>query len=296
MAGQNEGGRLIGGLEGIAERYDGFILDLWGTIHDGYNPLPGAVACLAELKAQKKRVLILSNAPRRAASAIERMDRIGVPGDLYDGVLTSGESAHLALKARADDWHSALGPRVYLLGPPEDDSVLEDVPDTRAADLAGADYVLAIGSFERTDTVDDYAAFLAEARERGLPMLCANPDLEVLRGEAPEICAGAIAARYEEMGGDVCWHGKPYGDIYRQSFALLGIDDPARVLGVGDSLRTDIAGGAAAGIDTLFITGGLEARRLGTQMGETPSQTALEDLLAKAPGRPTYAAPLFSWN
>jgi HAD superfamily hydrolase (TIGR01459 family) len=287
---------LIEGIEGIADQYDGFILDLWGTIHDGYRPLPGAVACLEALRARDKRILILSNAPRRAASAIERMDHIGVPGGVYDSVLTSGESANIALRGRVDDWHKALGSRCYLLGPPEDDSALDGVADTRAADLASADYILAVGSFERTDTVDDYAEFLAEAREKGLPMLCANPDLEVLRGDVPEICSGAIATRYEAMGGDVFWHGKPYPDIYRQSLELLEIDTPARILGVGDSLRTDIAGGMAAGIDTLFITSGLEARRLGTTLGQAPAPEALAALLTDAQAAPTYAAALFRWD
>jgi HAD superfamily hydrolase (TIGR01459 family) len=285
--------RLIDSIADIAGDYDGFILDLWGTIHDGYRPLPGSVDAMTALKAAGKRVLILSNAPRRAASAIERMDRIGVPGDLYDAVLTSGESAHLALCARDDDWHGALGNRCYLLGPPDDDSVLDGVADSRAPTLADADYVLGVGAFGREDTVETYAGFLAEALDRRLPMICANPDLEVLRGDVPEICAGAIAARYEEMGGDVRWHGKPFPDIYRQSFSLLGIDDPRRVLGVGDSLRTDIAGGAAAGIDTLFITSGLEARRLGVVLGEAPAPDVLGALVDGAAAAPTYAAALF---
>ena len=181
----------------------------------------------------------------------------------------------------------------FLLGPPDDDSVLDGIADTRAPTLADADYVLAVGAFGREDTVATYADFLAEARDRQLPMLCANPDLEVLRGDVPEICAGAIAARYEEMGGDVRWHGKPFADIYRQSFALLGVGDPRRVLGVGDSLRTDIAGGAAAGIDTLFITSGLEARRLGVETGEAQPPDALARLVREAPAAPTYACVLF---
>ena len=283
----------IDGIAGIADRYDGFILDLWGTIHDGYRPLPGSVDAMTALKAAGKRVLILSNAPRRARNAIERMDRIGVPDKLYDAVLTSGESANIALRTRADDWHGALGKRCFLLGPPDDDSVLDGVEDSRAPNLADADYILAIGSFEREDTVGKYSGLLAEALARQLPMICANPDLEVLRGDVPEICAGAIALRYEEMGGDVRWHGKPFQDIYRQSFALLEVDDPRRILGVGDSLRTDIAGGAAAGIDTLFITSGLEARRLGVGMGEAPAPDILEKLVAGAPAAPTYAAALF---
>lgn len=287
---------LIDGLAAIAGRYDGFILDLWGTIHDGYRPLPGAVEAMAGLRAAGKRILILSNAPRRAANAIERMERIGIPGDLYDAVLTSGESANRALIARDGDWHGRLGRRGYLLGPPDDDSVLEGVTDERVAELAEADYVLAVGSFERTDTVADYEDLLADALARRLPMICANPDLEVLRGEVPEICAGAIAQRYEALGGDVYWHGKPHADIYRQSLALLGLDTPDRILGVGDSLRTDIAGGAAAGLDTLFITSGLEARRLGTALGEVPAPDALAALLAEADAAPTYAAPLLRWR
>lgn len=287
-------GGLIEGLAGVAERYDGFILDLWGTIHDGYRPLPGAVECLSALRERGKRILILSNAPRRSASAIERMDRIGIPGDLYDGVLTSGESANLAFR-RPDSEEAALGRKAWLMGPPEDDSVFEDLDLDRVDAAAEADFIMGVGSFERTDTVADYEATLSEARAAGVPMICANPDLEVLRGEVPEICAGAIAERYEAMGGRVLWHGKPFGPIYDLTRDMIGIDDPQRLLAVGDSLRTDVAGAAAAGIDSVFISSGLEARPLGVELGGVPEAAALEALYARRKAWPTWAMPLFRW-
>jgi HAD superfamily hydrolase (TIGR01459 family) len=286
---------LHSGLAALADRYDGFIVDLWGTVHDGYAPLAGAVECLAALKQRDKRILILSNAPRRAHRAIARMTEIGVAPAHYDAVLTSGEAAHLALKARADRWHARLGDRCFLLGPPDDDSVLEDIGLARARSLAKADFILAIGANRRGDTVADYEAFLAEALARRLPMLCANPDHEVLRGPVREICAGAIAARYAAMGGDVREHGKPHAAIYDACLAMLGLGDRRRILAVGDALRTDIAGARDYGLDALLVTGGLHAEALEIADFAPPEPGRLAALCAAAGYWPSAAVPAFRW-
>lgn len=286
---------VLPGLELLAADYDGFILDLWGTIHDGYRPLPGAVDCLDRLCRAGKRILILSNAPRRAHSVIERMDAIAVPRDLYHGVLSSGEAAHLALRDRPDPWHRALGQTCFLLGPPEDDSVLEGLSFGRADALAAADFIIDIGTFRRSDTVADYQELLGEGARRGLPMVCCNPDLEVLRGEERELCAGALALRYEALGGDVFWHGKPYAAIYAMSLELLGVDDPGRILAVGDSVRTDVAGAARAGIDSVLITSGIHAETLGVAPFDDPDPARLEALCAEAGQTPTAAMAAFRW-
>lgn len=286
---------ILPGLEPLAADYEGFILDLWGTIHDGYHPLPGAVECLDRLGRAGKRLLILSNAPRRAHSVIERMDAIGVPRDVYHEVLSSGEAAHLALRDRTDPWHRALGETCYLLGPPKDDSVLEGLRIGRAGALAAADFILNIGTFKRGDMVADYDTLLREGVRRVLPMICCNPDLEVLRGAVRELCAGALARRYEALGGDVFWHGKPYPAIYAMSLDRLGLDDPGRILAVGDSLRTDVAGAAAAGIDSVLVTSGLHAEALGVVPFNDPDPARLGALCADAGYYPTAAMAAFRW-
>jgi HAD superfamily hydrolase (TIGR01459 family) len=291
---------ILPGLAALAARYDGFLLDLWGTIHDGLRPWPGAVECLLELKRRGKRTLLLSNAPRRSHLAIARMVEMGIPREAYGDVLTSGEAAHDGLLHRRDDWHRRLGRRLYLLGPPTDDSVLEDVPHERVERLDRAEGIVNVGTRRRGDSLDAYEAFLREAAERNLPMVCCNPDYEVLRGEERELCAGAIALRYEQMGararGDVYYHGKPHAPIYAESLRRLGIADPARVLAVGDALRTDVAGAAAVGIDAALVTStGILAKELGIAPFEDPAPDALARRCAAEGQRPIAAIAAFRW-
>ena len=290
-----EPNHVIAGLSEIADRYDGYILDLWGTIHNGVEPLPGAVDCLRALAQGGKTVLILSNAPRRTGAVIDRMDAVGIPRDCYGPVLSSGEAGWLALRDRTDPWHAKLGDRAFLIGEAGDESVLQDQPVEETGSLERATFLLCVGAYRRTDTVDDYTALLARARALRLPMLCVNPDLEVLRGPNREICAGAIAARYAEIGGEVGYHGKPHRPIYTLSLARFPGIPPARILAVGDSLRTDIAGANGAGIDSLFVTGGLLAEELGIAPLSAPPPGALPALYARYGERPTRAAAAFRW-
>lgn len=287
---------ILPGLAALADRYDGFILDLWGTIHDGIRPWAGAVECLAELKRRGKRVLLLSNAPRRSYLAIQRLGEMGVPRDHYGDVLTSGEAAQNALVARRDPWHAKLGRRCHLLGPAKDDSVLEDVPDERVESLAEADYIVNVGTRRRLDGMELYEGFLADAAGRKLPMICCNPDYVVLRGDDRELCAGALALRYEEIGGEVYYHGKPHAPIYAESLKRLGLADPRRVLGVGDALRTDVAGAAAAGMDSVLITStGIMAKDMGIAPFEDPDPATLARACAAEGHYPTAAIAAFRW-
>lgn len=287
---------LISGLREIADRYDGYILDLWGTIHNGVEPLPGAIDCLEQLAAQEKSVLILSNAPRRIGAVVERMDVVGIPRAAYGPVLSSGEAGWLALNNRdGDTWHQKLGDRAFLVGESGDESVLQDQPIDEVDSLEDASFILCVGAFKRSDTVEDYAGLLKEAARHDLPMLCVNPDLEVLRGDNREICAGAIAAAYEAVGGDVRYHGKPHRAIYALSFERLPGVAPERILAVGDSLRTDIAGANAVGIDCLLITSGILAEELGTTPFADPPADALPALYDRHGERPTWAASAFRW-
>jgi HAD superfamily hydrolase (TIGR01459 family) len=286
---------IVDGLESLAGDYDGFIVDLWGTVHNGLEPLPGAVDCLARLKALGKPVLILSNAPRRAADVAERMRAIGVPDGTYDAVFSSGEAAHAALRDRSDRFHAGLGRACFLLGPPEDDSVIAGLDYERVDSIKAAHFILAIGAFRSGDTARDYDGMLEAAAERRLAMVCANPDLEVLRGGVREICAGAIAARFEVYGGGVRYHGKPHKAIYAASLALMGLEAEARILTIGDALPTDVRGANAAGLDALLITGGIHAEALGAAPGAPPDPAALARLVAEHAARPLAAAPAFRW-
>ena len=281
--------RFVQRFAEVAADYDGFILDLWGVIHDGVNPYPGAADCLAALKAAGKRCVLLSNAPRRSVPAQKMLRRMGIGDDQYDGILTSGEAAHLMLRDRTDPWFAALGRRVFHLGPDRDRNVLEGLDFTFAA-VAEADFVLNTGpdDHQANQDVADFEDLLQSCARRGLPMICANPDLEVLRGGVRVICAGALAARYQQMGGDVRSLGKPDPAIYVPVLAMLGTAK-VRTLAVGDALRTDIAGAAAAGIASCWVLGGIH----GDVLGDDPVRIAAE---AEAAGAsPVACLPRFVW-
>lgn len=253
---------LLADLPDFTADYDGFIVDLWGVLHDGLAPYPGAIEALRALA--PKPVLLLSNAPRRAAAAREALRKLGFEDDLYSAILTSGEASWQALAQRDAPWLTGRGSRIYHLGPPRDRSVLEGLDATLASAPQEADLLLNTGPDDHRDPTD-ISAYIAELQaclDGGLVMLCANPDLHVIRGGIRILCAGALAEWYAAHGGQVHSIGKPYPGIYRQALDMLGL--PAnRVLAIGDSLRTDIAGGQAAGLASLWVLGGLHAEELG---------------------------------
>lgn len=280
----------------LADRYDGFVLDLWGVIHDGVRPYPGAVDALAALRRAGKRTVLLSNAPRRAAAARAAMRAMGITEDLYDGIVTSGEAVHRALADRRDPWFARLGRRLFHIGPDRDRNVFDTLDLAEAAVPEAAEFVLATGPDEtRPDqTVADFRPLLARCRAAGLPMVCANPDLEVIRDGRRVICAGALAREYAALGGEVRSLGKPDPAIYEEVFALLGIPDRRRILAVGDALATDIAGAQAVGIDAAWVVGGIHAEELGAA-GRLPPPPVLERAAAARGLAPVAALPAFVW-
>jgi HAD superfamily hydrolase (TIGR01459 family) len=187
-----------------------------------------------------------------------------------------------------------LGRGAYHLGPERDRGLLEGLDLDETADIAKASFLLNTGAHLAQSEVADYEAVLALAARRGLPMVCANPDLEVIRGGMREICAGMLALRYEELGGTVCYHGKPHESVYRRILPQLGLD-AARVIAVGDSLRTDIAGARRARISSLLVTGGIHAEELGIAAGGHPDPKLLAQICARSGERPDVAAPAFVW-
>ncbi|HEV8679441.1 MAG TPA: TIGR01459 family HAD-type hydrolase [Stellaceae bacterium] len=251
--------RLIDGMRDLAPRYDGFILDLWGVVHDGVAPFPGVLDCMRRLVDSGKRVVLLSNAPRRADDVVRRIAKIGVPEGLYHGVMSSGEEAWQHLFRRDDPFYASLGRHCLHICSERDLEMREGLDLDWVATPEAADFILNTGPAEWEDTHEDYAPLLRRARARDLPMVCANPDLVVMHGGRAALCAGAIAEDYEALGGRVRWHGKPHPSVYDSCLELLGIEDRRRILAIGDSLRTDIAGAAGAGIDSLFIVGGIHA-------------------------------------
>ena len=151
------------------------------------------------------------------------------------------------------------------------------------------------GNLSPLDSVETYDDFIAEALALGLPMICTNPDLVVVRGGKREICAGAIAVAFEQRGGEVRWHGKPHPEVYRTCFALLPEVAPERIAAIGDSLRTDVAGAAAAGIDCIFVAAGIHGEELGVDKDGTIDPERYAAMIADAPAEPSAVMPFMRW-
>ena len=268
----------------------GFVVDLWGVVHDGVAPLPGAAECLARIRAGGGRVVLLSNAPRRAAVAAEAMGRMGLGEALYDGILTSGEATHMMLRERTDPWFARLGRRVFHLGPERDRNVIEGLDYVRVEAPGEAEWVLNTGPDDHRNPTRlvEFEPVLEECAARSLPMVCANPDREVIRGGVRVLCAGALADRYRELGGVVRRVGKPDPAVYEPVLAMLGVAREL-VLAVGDALETDIAGAAAAGLASCWVLGGIHGERL---KGDRQAAEAAARLAGLAP---VATVPEFVW-
>ncbi|NUB24352.1 TIGR01459 family HAD-type hydrolase [Azospirillum brasilense] len=285
----------LSGIAPVIDRYDGVILDLWGVLHDGERPYPGVPECLDRLRAAGKVICLLSNAPRRTGGVIAKLDGMGIGRERYHHVMTSGEAAYDALRDRDDPWHAALGRRLFHIGPDRDMDVYEGLDYTLAASPDEADFVVNTGIVDFGESLSVYEPALEACRRRNLPMVCANPDLIVMVGEQMVICAGTLAQRYEAMGGDVFWHGKPHAPVYDRCLSLMGIKDKGRILAVGDSLRTDVAGANAAGIDVALVTFGIHREELGGAWGEAVDPAKLAAAAAAAGHQPTYGLPSLRW-
>ena len=279
--------RIIQSLAGVGGGYQALLVDLWGCYHNGLAPYPAAVAALRAYRAAGGIVVLLTNAPRPASSVKAFLDRIGAPEDSYDGIMSSGAACQRAV---ASGEH---GHRFHYVGPPRDLHMLTGLGLADTA-LERADAILCTGlRDDRAETPADYFEAMADWHARGLRLLCANPDLIVDRGEQRLYCAGALALAYEQAGGEVVWFGKPHRATYQQSFHLLeelaGREVAAsKVLAIGDGIRTDVKGGLDAGLDVLFVTGGLSAGDVGTDP-EHPGPARLDAYLAEHGVAPQYA-------
>ncbi|SOD96510.1 TIGR01459 family HAD-type hydrolase [Caenispirillum bisanense] len=285
------------GLRALADRYDAFILDLWGVVHDGQTPYPDAVATLAALKDAGKPVIMLSNAPRRSVVVENAMTAMGIDRALYDQVLSSGEAVRMELERPRDPFYAGLGDTVYYLGRRGDESVLEGLPPFRMVDdPAEASWILDTGPRSFEQTLDDLEPELRALAARKLPLVCANPDRVVIRAGKRILCAGAMADRYEELGGGpVSWRGKPDPAVYELCLERLGLGDRSRVATVGDSFHTDIAGGTAAGIDTILCTAGIHGEELGVGYGDLADPARVAEVAAREGVTPTAYVPAFRW-
>jgi len=286
--------RIIERLDEIAGEYEALYCDLWGCLHDGVRAFPEAVDALARFKARGGAVILLTNSPRPRASVVRQLDGLGVPREVYDTVISSGDAAQDALV------RGMFGSKVYHLGPERDLVFFEredggPVPVERVA-LEEAEAIVCTGLFDdRTETPEDYRATILYGVNKGLKLLCANPDIVVDVGDKRIYCAGAIAQAYTEAGGESFYFGKPHAPIYalaRRWLEAAGYDGgPRAILVVGDGIHTDIAGAIGEDLDSVFVTGGLAAAETGTSGDAGPDANLLDTFLKKARLTPSAVIP-----
>jgi HAD superfamily hydrolase (TIGR01459 family) len=276
----------------IARGYDVLLSDVWGVVHNGVAAAPDACDALTRFRKQGGCVVLITNAPR-PGDVVARftLDRLGVPREAYDGIVSSGDVTHALIAARA-------GLRVFHIGPERDVAIFEGL-DAPMAALETADYAVCSGLTNDTvETPQDYHELLERMRMRALPMICANPDIVVERGDQLVYCAGAIADLYAAAGGSVVYAGKPHRPIYEQALRIAEAargQSPAheRVLAIGDSVRTDLKGAVAFGIDCLFVTAGIHAEELGAR--DNPDADALAHIFAAAGLFPKAVMRRLAW-
>ena len=283
--------RIVESLSELAATYDAVFCDLWGVLHDGVTVFPEAAEALRSYRRTGGKVILITNAPRPRGQVALQLDGLGAGRDLWDDIVTSGDSAQAALVG------GVVGRRVHHIGPERDRAFFHELPPELPAGtielvpLAEAEGIACTGLVDDdVETPEDYRGQLLLAREKGLKLLCANPDIVVDRGGKRIYCAGAIAEAYAALGGQSLYFGKPHPPIYdlaRRRLALLDRIPNERILAIGDGPGTDLAGAMGEDLDCLFVTGGLLAEETGTV--DQPDPEKLSGWLSRAKMSPAYA-------
>lgn len=274
--------QIITAFSEISERYDAAFVDLWGCMHNGINAHPEAVKAMQEFRAKGGLVILVTNSPRPWDSVAHQISEFGIPDDAWDAIATSGDSARAAM------YRGIVGTKVWFMGetPRDDDffkplKIIDNPVEIEKVPLDQAEGIVCCGPFDVLADPDVNRPEFLYAKEKGLKLLCANPDIIVDRGDERQWCAGALAALYTEMGGESLYFGKPHPPIYdlaRRRLATLGksVSD-SNIICIGDGIRTDILGGLQEDLDTLFISGGLAAAE--TKTNHQPDPDALSAYL-----------------
>jgi HAD superfamily hydrolase (TIGR01459 family) len=279
---------ILASIQPLVPTADAWLSDVWGVIHNGRAAFPAATDACCRFREAGGSVVLVTNAPRPEAAVAEMLDRLGVPRAAWDAIITSGDVTRELIAPWA-------GRAVFHLGPERDLGIFAglDVTLARAGD---AEAVVCSGLFDDdTETPEHYRGMLEGFRARNLPMICANPDIVVERGERLVHCAGGIAQLYEQLGGTVVYAGKPYAPIYARALevfaAVRGRPVPKqRILAIGDGLKTDIAGAREAGLRSLFI-----ASALHVPPGRAFDEALLAELFADDRHPPVAAQAALAW-
>lgn len=283
--------QIITALSEISDRYKAMFVDLWGCLHNGVTAYPEAVEAMRAYRKTGGVVVLVTNAPRARGGVERQIQKFGIPEDCWDTIATSGDSARMAM------FRGVVGHKVYFVGQDHDLrffeplKLIEDPVEVTSVPLAEAEGIVCCGPFDPVADLDEMRPDFLYAKQKGMKLLCANPDIVVDRGDIREWCAGALARLYTEMGGESLYFGKPHPPIYdlaRLRLKSLGRDVPPEgILCIGDGIGTDIRGAMGEGYDSLFITGGLAAEE--TRTTDQPDPAALDTWLAGQVVQPTFA-------
>jgi len=266
-------------LRDLVEQTDVVLSDIWGVVHNGLESFPEACEALHTYRSRGGTVILITNAPRPADSVQQQLRKLGVADNAYDAIVSSGDLTRHYVAGHP-------GQKAFLMGSERHDTIHHGL-DLTLSPLEQADYILCAGLFDdETETAEDYRPMMLQARERGLTLICANPDIVVERGDRLIYCAGAIAELYRELGGEVVFYGKPHRPIYERAMELAAEHHGKsialnRVLAIGDSVRTDLAGAHGFGIDCLFVTRGIHAEDF--EGLDELSPTAVKELFVHPP-------------
>lgn len=284
--------KIINGFSEIWDQYEGYVVDLWGVIHNGHTLYPNVLECLKALKERGKKVVFLSNAPRRSKVVKEFLLSLGLPSHLYTGIVTSGDETFEEMQV---SYMPHFGNKVFFLRRLDRDRdmhMLEIEGLKEVKTLEEADFILGVDIYHMEDSLETYQPLLEEGCQKNLPFVCANPDFIVHIGSQMIICPGTLAAWYASKGGPVFYHGKPYLSIYRRALSLLGGIDERHILGIGDALQTDIKGALNAGIDSALIFKGIHREEM-KEEEEISLENKLEKLFNLYQIYPTFALAEF---
>jgi len=283
--------QIVNALSDISAQYDALFVDLWGCVHNGVRAFDAANKALIEYRSGGGIVVLVTNSPRPRAQVEQQLADFGVARDAWDSIASSGDSARSAL------FLGAVGQKIYFIGTDaelpffEPLKLINDPIQISHVSVEEAEGIVCTGLPTADGTPDDVRAPLLYAKQKGLKLLCANPDIIVDRGEKREWCAGAVAQAYTEMGGTSLYYGKPHAPIYdlaRRRLAAIRPNVPDdRILAIGDGITTDIQGAIGEGIDSLFITGGLAAKETAT--ATQPDSEKLSQYVVEKQLDPTFS-------
>lgn len=283
--------KRISGLSSIAADYPAVLCDVWGVLHNGQSVYRQAEEALMKFRAQGGHVVLLTNSPRPNQGVLAQLDGLGVDRAAFDDIVTSGDVTRTLIA-------KAQGP-VFHLGP-ERDLPLFDGLGKALTDEANCSAVVCTGLFEdEVETPEDYRGRLQSLVDRGVPLICANPDLVVERGDRLIYCAGSLAQLYRELGGKTLVAGKPHAPIYKLAMERLanidgGATEQKDVICIGDGMPTDVAGASSNGFDLLYISAGIHSSEYGSP--DNPDEAALNGFLDKNQVDPTVWMPRLTWT